>query len=87
MHIGSVWNTLRVNPIMEKGKCVSDPQDEVVRKLREKVRELELQLSQQSSSVPRNGISDTSNKSNGAAGDIQEDLVPVYDVDLSSRTW
>lgn len=71
---------------MEKGKSVSDPHDQV-RILQEKVRELELQLSKKSSTSSRNGISETSNSSNTVETEEDEGLVPVYDVDLSPKTW
>ncbi|KAK3917244.1 Ferredoxin-thioredoxin reductase, variable chain [Frankliniella fusca] len=72
---------------MEKGTSVSDPHQEQVRKLQEKVRELEFQLSKKSSTLSRNGISEASNSTNNLDTEGDEGLVPVYDVDLSPKTW
>ncbi|KAJ1526239.1 hypothetical protein ONE63_009395 [Megalurothrips usitatus] len=69
---------------MEKGKCTQDPLEEV-RKLQEKVRELELQLSQKTTA--RNGISDAPSKPVEIDEIEDEGLVPVFDVDLNIKTW
>lgn len=65
---------------MENGKCVTDP--DVVRKLQEKVRELELQLIQKSAGSS-NGV-----RAPSCEIDV-EDLLPIHDdeLDFSSSTW
>lgn len=80
----AAWKSHLVKLIMEKAKCVSDPQEEV-RKLQEKVRDLEFRLNQKEAPGSRNGLSDFASKS--VESDEEEGLVPVYDVDLDSKTW
>lgn len=81
--VWTAWETRRVKPIMENGKSDSDPGD-VVRKLREKVRELELQLVQKSADS-RNGVGGPSSGFNVTEHDA--DLVSIDELDFCSKTW